>query len=257
MDWLVELPRDVRLEDMRNFDRNGFLFSIFVDHFRDDMTDYFFKSHHLNVAEGKDDAVLKAMNIAILVRGVLRIFGERDFMYGDRLRLWSADPQEPVAEFSAKSFLSSMSMPYEAVSVKNLAVLSGDGGYISNETSDFCALCVLDEKIRNIALTVGYLGVNWVSLYAIKDHLGFGEREFLERYEVDPSDLKAFTGMANNFKALGPAARHGEKGWDAPKKVMSLEGASSLILRAVRREAAILVQEQKIRDQLREIYSPC
>ncbi|WP_258240875.1 hypothetical protein [Pseudidiomarina homiensis] len=79
-------------------------------------------------------------------------------------------------------------------------------------------------------------GSDWRNLYSIWDsvaHFCGGEKEATKKLALDEQQKRAFTGTANSFGALGPAARHGEKGWEIPSELMTLVDANDFVHGAV------------------------
>jgi hypothetical protein len=71
------------------------------------------------------------------------------------------------------------------------------------------------------------------------EHLGYSESEMAGRYEVDLGDIKLLKRTANSFEVLGPAARHGKKGFEPPKEPMRLNKAKEITLKMIRIEAIL------------------
>jgi hypothetical protein len=82
------------------------------------------------------------------------------------------------------------------------------------------------------ALELFGLDPTWVSLYQVLDVTGEdvgGERALEAKGWAPPGEIKRFTHTANNFRALGPAARHARSAWDPPAVPMTLDEAKVLI----------------------------
>jgi hypothetical protein len=90
----------------------------------------------------------------------------------------------------------------------------------------------LDDANVGRALELFGLEPTWVSLYqvldVIEEDVG-GERGLEAKGWAFPAEIKRFTHTANNFRALGPAARHARTDWEPPAKPMDLDEAKSLI----------------------------
>tara|TARA_R100000935_G_scaffold21876_6_gene40573 strand:- start:13 stop:762 length:750 start_codon:yes stop_codon:yes gene_type:complete len=84
--------------------------------------------------------------------------------------------------------------------------------------------------IRNILLYCN-AGWNLVNMYKISDEISDflkGKNDNISNY-VKKSDYKAFGATANNYSVSGLNARHGKGKNSVPKRVMSIEEASSFI----------------------------
>ncbi len=99
---------------------------------------------------------------------------------------------------------------------------------------------IISARVRmaesNEAVTVllrqASAGFDWRNLYSIWDTVIYfcgGEKEAIKELNIDINKKSAFTGTANSFAVLGPAARHGEKGWKVPKNLMTLDEANEFI----------------------------
>lgn len=100
---------------------------------------------------------------------------------------------------------------------------------------------ILQARQDTIALGVlkhlGFNGPDYRTLYALLDWMeseGWNEKRVAAVTGQDAEVVKAFTGTANNATILGPLARHGEKRWQVPKSIMTLEDAQALILPATK-----------------------
>ena len=97
-------------------------------------------------------------------------------------------------------------------------------------------LAHFDETVKHMLVFLGVNGPTWISLYAIKDFIvkaGWNEKRMAEGACVEESEIKRFRQTANNFEAIGPFARHGEKGWRPPCDPMTLEEAQVIICNCV------------------------
>jgi hypothetical protein len=94
-----------------------------------------------------------------------------------------------------------------------------------------------DSQVRGMLDMLGAHGVTFVSLYALRDFMrtaGFGDEAIANAGGATGAELRTFHHTANNFAALGPAARHGETGHAPPATPMALERAAEIILAAAR-----------------------
>lgn len=244
----------IHFEAMQPFDPNGLLFNIEVDHFRDDMTDYFISSPHLEAIEG-DNIIQAAQDFGVLVNGVFEIFDIDRALHLRTHRLMRRDPFEIIGNISVWPQGPEFFMPYSALDTNWLAWSRLKGSYIDSETGNFCALCLIDPRIRNIAITFGYLGVNSISLSSAIEHLRFNEKELSDRFDIDLKELKLLKGTANNFTVLGPAVRHGEKGHEPPRKPMTLSQAKAIVFGMVRAEAQLVSQADPFRTTIGELFN--
>lgn len=90
----------------------------------------------------------------------------------------------------------------------------------------------LDDPNVGRALELFGLEPTWVSLYQVLDVLEEdvgGERALEDKGWAPLAHIKRFTHTANNYRALGPAARHARTDWEPPAKPMLLDEARSLI----------------------------
>lgn len=254
MTWLIELNRDIRYEHLQGFDPNWVLLGITVDHFRDDMTDYFLTSPHLQRHDDAAAAMIAARDLSLLINGVFSVFEVDPILHLKEHRMLCDEPLESVGGFSAWPSGPDFTMPYSALDDRWRRWRRTERLFRSTESGNFCALCLYSEKIRNIALTFGYLGVNWISLSSALEHLGFSDREMIDRYDVTRAQLRAFQGTANNFSILGPAARHGAQRRDPPREITTLAAARELVMDMVRKEALILAQEPGFIEAMNTMY---
>lgn len=242
MSYLIELNRHIRYENLQGFDSSGLLFGIEVDHFRDDMTDYFLSSPHLDLEE-TEDIPHKAEALGILINGIFEIFEIPEFLQLRSHRLLRKENLQFIANVSIHPPSREFLMPYSGLYREWPTWKRSAHQYLEGEKGNFCILCLLDDRIRNIALTLGYLGINWISLSSIMEHLGYSESEMARRYEVDLGDIKLLKRTANSFEVLGPAARHGQKGFEPPKEPMRLIKAKEITLKMIRIEAILKSKE--------------
>jgi len=94
-----------------------------------------------------------------------------------------------------------------------------------------------DENSRGMLQFLGSNGVTWISLYALLDFIkqgGWNDAKIATESKSSQSEIKRFTQTANNFSAIGPLARHGEKGWKPPEIIMTLSEAEGIILPAAK-----------------------
>lgn len=98
-------------------------------------------------------------------------------------------------------------------------------------------LCRTDKACHEILSLLGVNGVTWVSLYAALDTVkwyGWNEAKIVNDAKVSASELKAFTGTANNVNVIGALARHGESGFGIPTKTMTLDEAEIIMRKVLR-----------------------
>ena len=98
-------------------------------------------------------------------------------------------------------------------------------------------LCRHDDACRAILTMLGVNGITWISLYAVWDTVrdaGWKEAKVAEVTRFSASDIKAFTGTANNYSVIGAMARHGKQGDGRPNKTMTLAQASELMGEVIR-----------------------
>ena len=95
-----------------------------------------------------------------------------------------------------------------------------------------------DLSVREILLFLGVNGLSWISLYAVLDTVkcgGLDEKTIVAKQIATADEMNLFGQTANNAAAIGPFARHGNKGWKPPQTPMTLQQAKELILRIVNR----------------------
>lgn len=108
------------------------------------------------------------------------------------------------------------------------------GGEDTDPTSpnSLGAELALDDSHVARALELFGLETTWVTLYqvldVIEEDVG-GGRALEKRGWAPVAELKRFTGSANSFRALGPAARHARVSWAAPANPMTLREAKDLL----------------------------
>ncbi|MBL8554037.1 MAG: hypothetical protein JNL41_07145 [Phenylobacterium sp.] len=95
-----------------------------------------------------------------------------------------------------------------------------------------------DLAVRGMLTVLGTHGLTYASLYQLMDFLkthGMSEDDIVAAAGSTKAELKRFTHTANNFAAIGPAGRHGDLGYQPPRKPMTIDEASALILPAAQR----------------------
>ena len=91
---------------------------------------------------------------------------------------------------------------------------------------------VLDDQQVTLALALFGQEPTWVSLYQVLDVLlesVAGNRALHRKGWAAAVEINRFTGTANNYRALGPAARHARREWLPPGEPMTLDEAEALI----------------------------
>ncbi|WP_313534214.1 hypothetical protein [Haematobacter sp.] len=254
MTWIIELKRDIRFENLQDFDPNWLLFGIMVDPYRDDITDYFLTSPHLERYRDAPAAVNTARDLSLLINGVFEIFAVEPTLHMGTHRMLCAEPLREIGRFSVWPAGLEFTMPYSALDEGWVNWRRTEREFRSTVSGNFCALCLHSKKIRNIALTFGYLGVNWISLFSALEHLDLSDRDMIERYGITNAQLSAFRGTANNFSILGPAARHGAWRGAPPRRQTTLAEAREFVMGLVRREAQILAQQPEFLDAMTLIH---
>jgi hypothetical protein len=115
-----------------------------------------------------------------------------------------------------------------------ISVQIGDGTWSTRgPVPRAAALAATVQQSEPARKALGFLRTgDWYSLYKVLDILEMahgGEKAFERLGWASSSELKRFTGTANNSTALGDAARHARADWTPPKRPMSLDEAKSLI----------------------------
>jgi hypothetical protein len=111
-----------------------------------------------------------------------------------------------------------------------------------------------DETIRSILILLGNQNADWISLYSTLDslkHVGWDEKKLARDIGRSAKEFELFMRTANNSSALGPAARHGQKGWVPPDNPMSLTDAQALIFECIR--CVIKVSGSEIDSRFRQV----
>lgn len=101
----------------------------------------------------------------------------------------------------------------------------------SNQVAASVRMASNTEAIETLLRQISY-GFDWRNLYSIWDtivHFTGGEKQAVVELGLDPAEKSAFTGTANSFSVLGPAARDGLKGWAVPSVLMSHDAACKFI----------------------------
>ena len=107
-----------------------------------------------------------------------------------------------------------------------------------NFTSTMIFLAKHDDISKGMLQFIGYNGITWISLYALMDFMktnGWDNARIAKEAVKTESEVKRFAHTANNFAAIGPFARHGDLGHQAPKIAMTLEEAANLVFPAVKK----------------------
>ena len=93
-----------------------------------------------------------------------------------------------------------------------------------------------EDDILNLLVLLGE-DLNWVFLYSIYDTVKHYSDEKGIRDEVfsvfSGREINHFTGTANDFKTLGPMARHGMWSRETPRKIISFDEAILIIEKLV------------------------
>jgi hypothetical protein len=88
-------------------------------------------------------------------------------------------------------------------------------------------------EVQQLLFQLGH-GLDWVNLHSVLDTVQYFSgnkiRDVMSLAGVTTSQIKVFTGIANNFGILGIKARHGNKGWTKPKNTIDLPDAQFMIL---------------------------
>jgi hypothetical protein len=95
-----------------------------------------------------------------------------------------------------------------------------------------------DKSIREILLFLGVNGLSWISLYAVLDTIkseGWNDKAIIAKKVATAAELNLFGHTANNVAAIGPFARHGNKGQSPPDNPMPHKAAKELILRILKK----------------------
>ena len=198
------------------------------------IADYYFTSQHLEGLTDEQEVVDRVRALKSIFDGALLIYdgakapifkisqienpkGQRSYYYFDGNIL--ADPFKS----DAKNWTSSSS------------------NYAENPFRHFVSASLFlsrhNQDIRLMLSFLGFNGITWISLYALRDFLkGFGwsDADICTKTGISAAELKNFTYTANNVQAIGPNARHGIVGHKPPTTPMSLESAANIILKAVK-----------------------
>lgn len=113
-------------------------------------------------------------------------------------------------------------------------------------------LARFDSPSRALLQFLGFNGPTWITLYGLLDFMknaGMSDADVANAAGSSVTQLKKFTGTANNFTVLGPFCRHGPKGWIPPANPMTLEDAAKLILPAAKRHLKNRLRELDLEGQ--------
>jgi hypothetical protein len=102
--------------------------------------------------------------------------------------------------------------------------VTGGAPAASPAPSSLGAELALDDERVASALRIYGQEPTWVGLYQVWDVIQPEAKAW-----VSASDIERFRWTANNFRALGSAARHARLDWKPPANPMSLEEAARLI----------------------------
>ncbi len=138
---------------------------------------------------------------------------------------------------SSSSFNKNIEFPFEPFSCNwKSSNCSDHSRPIRHVVSRNIHLAHYCDTIKNMLIFLGYNGVSWITLYAMKDFIksfGWDDNKIANASGCNTQKLKLFSQTANNFAAIGPLARHGQTGWQPPSVPMSLHDATELILSCV------------------------
>jgi hypothetical protein len=230
-------------------------FQDFVDHwhspdisFLSDYEDarptvYWFSSRHLSELDDPVEVRDRAFALKSILDGAFYLNSNpagdglfRPFPLHD---LWSVEAQSRV------------SLPYDSASTgPNLLVepfSSNCSEWVDNWQSygnpfrrfesAMLWMARVDSTARGMLQFLGTNGPNWITLYGLLDFMvgaKMSKDDLAKLGRTTKEELKRFTGTANNHAAIGPFARHGELGWDVPKKPMLLKEAQVLMFAIAR-----------------------
>ena len=80
---------------------------------------------------------------------------------------------------------------------------------------------------RNFSIWTILYGITDTVFYYMNQKFSLSKKESINELGLEYSELKRFSGTANNFDFLGIYARHGKQNWNIPKNPMSLEESYS------------------------------
>jgi hypothetical protein len=132
--------------------------------------------------------------------------------------------------------------------------------HFENEHNPILATLMLALNNQDLCFILMQLGMenSWVRLYSIWDSIYFtikrdykikNKDKVINFLNLDKLKVNCFEGCANSYGLLFIEARHGNKGWDIPKEIMTKEEAVSLIKEIVQKYIDKLLQTKRSKNE--------
>ncbi|MDI9875000.1 hypothetical protein [Flectobacillus rivi] len=202
----------------------------------DDMPpECYFTSPHLSRLEDPNEVWSRALSLITMYNGVCNL----DFRSNNEnsqisklglVRLFEWDSFEDITPNNSLDI--APSNPFdEQLTLNNTYVTK------SHRLAFLTELAKNNDDIYHILTQLGN-GLNWRNLYAIYDTIVTVSNRLenssfptvLSNTSFSNTDVNAFKATVNNFGLLGVEARHGELGFNTPKKTLNLPDSQNLIL---------------------------
>jgi hypothetical protein len=238
--WLVPLSGNSQVLFNLNNWVNSSDFNIYEDS-EDHLGEaYFLESVHLDGEDNYELVVSKLKGLLELINGAIAVHWEFNNAYSNHQlsfdNIYYSDAKFPgERDYSIElNHFSYFDIPPRSP----FSVKIEHKDQINSLQDVISARVRMAEKNEAITILLRQIsaGFDWRNLYSIWDTVAYfckGEKNAVLALNIDSNLKSAFTGTANSFAVLGPAARHGEKGWDTPTKLMTLIEANDFIYTSV------------------------
>ena len=208
-------------------------FSIFQDSDDHQAEQFFLRSNHFKGVDDAQQVYSSVCGLIQLVNGASAIhWGFNDYIRRGSIKL--DELYFSNEEYPSDSDLTSARFKEEILPSNPFIgepIVSRLLNPFSSATTGYIELCIDNEDVFNILRQIS-VGLDWRNLYCIWDtvsHYSGGVKKIIKDLNLDESQIKAFTGTANNFGILGVEARHGVMGWEIPKNTVNYEQAVSIV----------------------------
>ncbi|MDH0447285.1 hypothetical protein [Shewanella sp. GD04112] len=208
-------------------------FSIFQDSDDHQAEQFFLRSNHFKGVDDAQQVYSSVCGLIQLVNGASAIhWGFNDYIRRGSIKLdelyFSNEEYPSDSDWTSARFKEEIlpSNPFIGEPIVSRLL-----NPFSSATTGYIELCIDNEDVFNILRQIS-VGLDWRNLYCIWDtvsHYSGGVKKIIKDLNLDESQIKAFTGTANNFGILGVEARHGVMGWEIPKNTVNYEQAVSIV----------------------------
>ncbi len=234
--WLVPISGNDRVLDNFNHWFKSPDFNIFEDSEDHLSAAYFFESVHLNGVTEIEVVIGRLKGMLELIHGAIALNWGFNTAFSNH-RITYQDIYYTDAEYAGVDDYEMSLHRYQLNDIPPCAPFAAQLTYeeqkraFNNSIAATVRMASNTEAIETLLRQISY-GFDWRNLYSIWDTIAYfmgGEKQAVAQLNLDANQKSAFTGTANSFTVLGPAARHGLKGWAVPEKLMSHDDACKFI----------------------------